>query len=68
MEHRAPIERDVPLTCQECGRTFVWTVGDQRYYFKKGRPTPRYCRDCRLDAPREAPSPSRFGDLRNCRA
>lgn len=39
---------DVLLRCAECGRKFVWTVGEQEFYREKGYTRPRTCsRECR---------------------
>ena len=40
--------QDKNLTCTECGNTFVFTAGEQRFYEEKGfGHEPRRCRDCR---------------------
>ena len=38
---------DQQIACVECGRTFVWSVGEQRYYAEHGLQPPKRCRDCR---------------------
>src|SRR3989344_7166561 len=39
---------DKTLECRDCGRTFVFTVGEQGYYLDKGlRFDPGRCQDCR---------------------
>ena len=38
---------DEVFACVECGRTFVWSYGEQRYYSEHGLATPKRCPDCR---------------------
>lgn len=42
------IKKDRTLICGECGREFLFTVEEQKFYEEKGftRP-PRRCKDCR---------------------
>ena len=35
------------LICVECHRPFVWTSGEQAFYFGKGLATPKRCQSCR---------------------
>lgn len=40
--------QDKNLTCSDCGSSFVFTGGEQRFYQEKGfSHEPRRCRDCR---------------------
>lgn len=40
--------QDKNLTCSDCGNTFVFTSGEQRFYQEKGfAHEPRRCKDCR---------------------
>ena len=40
--------QDKTLTCSDCGGTFVFTAGEQRFYQEKGfGHEPRRCKDCR---------------------
>ncbi len=51
---------DETITCVGCGRRFLWSVGEQRFYRKRGLAIPRRCPECRADARRTvatAPSP-----------
>lgn len=34
------------LSCKECGRTFVWSLGEQRYYEEHGLAPPIFCQEC----------------------
>ena len=38
---------DVTLRCADCGRDFVWSVGEQAYYREQGYVQPKRCQDCR---------------------
>ena len=35
------------LTCQECGRDFVFTEEEQSFYAEKGFQDPKRCKSCR---------------------
>ena len=37
---------DVALQCCDCGKSFVWTKGQQHWFEEKGLHAPRRCRDC----------------------
>jgi CxxC-x17-CxxC domain-containing protein len=55
MAVKAPTERessiltaDVTLQCRDCGREFVFTVGEQEFYASRGLThNPTRCQDCR---------------------
>jgi len=36
------------LTCEDCGREFVFTEGEQRYFWSKGLAEPKRCKPCRV--------------------
>lgn len=39
---------DKTLICQECGKEFIWTAGEQEFYAEKGFTNePRRCKECR---------------------
>ncbi|MBO8159028.1 zinc-ribbon domain containing protein [Thermosyntropha sp.] len=39
---------DKTLVCQDCGREFVFTAGEQEFYAEKGfENEPKRCKDCR---------------------
>ena len=38
---------DISLDCCDCGVTFTFTVGEQRYFKSKGLSQPRRCPGCR---------------------
>ncbi|MFC1928644.1 zinc-ribbon domain containing protein [Chloroflexota bacterium] len=35
------------LVCCECNRPFVWTAGEQVFYWSKGLAPPKRCTACR---------------------
>lgn len=40
--------QDKTLKCKECGKDFVWTVGEQQFYQEKGfENEPTRCPECR---------------------
>ena len=47
MRYETPNFKDKVLTCCECGNNFVWTAGEQRFYYSKGLAEPRRCPECR---------------------
>ena len=38
---------DRTLICQECGREFFWSAGEQEFYQEKGLSEPKLCPICR---------------------
>jgi hypothetical protein len=38
---------DMEITCKDCGKTFVFTEGEQEFYAQKGFSNPVRCSDCR---------------------
>ena len=40
--------KDKRLKCIDCGATFTFTVGEQRYFLSKGLSEPKRCPQCRL--------------------
>ncbi|MBU1089462.1 zinc-ribbon domain containing protein [Patescibacteria group bacterium] len=38
---------DKTLTCEECGKDFIFTAGEQEFYEEKGFTPPKRCPDCR---------------------
>lgn len=39
---------DKYLVCCDCGCTFVFEAGEQRFFLSKGLSTPKRCPECRL--------------------
>ena len=39
--------QDKTLHCCDCGESFVWTAGEQRYYYDRGLTEPKRCKSCR---------------------
>ncbi len=44
---------DELITCQGCGRAFVWSYGEQRYYREHNLQKPKRCAACRQQRKRE---------------
>jgi len=42
-----PKAKDKTLSCVDCGATFIFKVGEQRYFASKGLSTPKRCLKCR---------------------
>ena len=40
---------DFELMCKLCGKTFVWSAGEQQFYHDKGLSRPNKCQACRAD-------------------
>ena len=39
--------QDKTMTCVDCGKEFVWTVGEQEFYASKGLTNePKRCKEC----------------------
>lgn len=42
--------QDKTLLCEDCGREFTFTVGEQEFYQEKGfENEPKRCRECRVN-------------------
>ena len=42
------IYKDQKIRCVMCGKEFVFSAGEQRFYFSKGfKSKPKYCPECR---------------------
>lgn len=40
--------KDITLTCKDCGKEFVFTAGEQKFYDEKGFTNqPQRCKECR---------------------
>jgi CxxC-x17-CxxC domain-containing protein len=44
----APSQGDKTLTCEDCGKDFTFTAGEQEFFDQKGFTPPRRCKDCRM--------------------
>lgn len=40
-------EKSQKLTCQDCGKEFPFSAGEQKFYEQKGFDPPKRCPDCR---------------------
>ncbi|MCS7078602.1 MAG: zinc-ribbon domain containing protein [Chloracidobacterium sp.] len=51
-ETKAPVEpvfEDIHLNCIECGAPFVFTAGEQQFFFDKGlKNQPKRCKPCKI--------------------
>jgi DNA-directed RNA polymerase subunit RPC12/RpoP len=41
------IFQDKNILCQDCGREFPFTAGEQQFYYSKGLSEPKRCPACR---------------------
>ena len=46
-ERRANTFEDRTLTCKKCGKEWVWTASEQKFYKDKGFFRPYMCKECR---------------------
>jgi hypothetical protein len=47
MTYQTPVFRDKTLHCCDCGESFVWTAGEQGFYYRKSLSEPHRCKSCR---------------------
>ncbi len=40
--------KDKTILCVECGDQFIFTAGEQSYYYQKGLAVPKRCHSCRM--------------------
>ncbi len=52
---------DEVITCMECGRSFIWSYGEQEYYKQRGLERPKRCAACRAQR-RAAAQPGMAGE------
>lgn len=41
------MDKDVKIRCQDCGKEFMFTVEDQKFYEKNNYIPPKRCKACR---------------------
>ena len=46
-ERRANTFEDKTLTCKKCGKEWVWTASEQKFFKEKGFFRPSMCKECR---------------------
>jgi len=46
-ETRAQTPQDETITCCDCGSSFIWSAGEQKYFLSKHLSPPRRCPKCR---------------------
>jgi DNA-directed RNA polymerase subunit RPC12/RpoP len=39
--------KDIELECSECGKKFIFTTGEQKFFMERSLSKPRRCPDCR---------------------
>lgn len=39
---------DLDMKCGDCGATFIWTQGEQKFYAESGFSAPKRCKPCRI--------------------
>jgi len=39
--------KDKTLVCQDCGNSFIFTAGEQAFFYSKGLSEPHRCKACR---------------------
>jgi CxxC-x17-CxxC domain-containing protein len=43
-----PELEDINIVCIDCGKEFIWTAGEQKFYLDKGlQNPPKRCKDCK---------------------
>ena len=40
------LPEDIEIICRECGRHFVFSIGEQEFYKSKSFPFPKRCKKC----------------------
>lgn len=55
--------QDKVLICQECGREFIWTAGEQEFYAERGFANePKRCKECRAARKESGKAPCELYD------
>lgn len=55
--------QDKKLICQECGKEFIWTAGEQEFYAEKGFANePKRCKECRTKRKNDVRPPRQMYD------
>ncbi len=52
---------DKTISCQDCGKEFIFTEEEQNYYNEKGFQSPKRCKACRTARNRQNPRSSSGG-------
>lgn len=50
---------DKQIVCANCGRSFLWSEGEQRFYKERHLSPPKRCKACRTDSRATGTSPKR---------
>jgi hypothetical protein len=48
---------DIRFVCKRCGRAFIWSDGEQRYFRDNGLHPPKHCPKCRAERKGESMEP-----------
>ena len=48
-ERRANTFEDKTLTCKKCGKEFIWSASEQKFFKEKGFFKPSMCKECRAN-------------------
>lgn len=41
--------QDITLTCADCGKPFIFSIGEQLFYYSKQLSPPKRCKACLAD-------------------
>ena len=58
---------DKTISCQDCGREFIFTEEEQNYYTERGYQDPKRCKSCRMARKRQNAGDGRRGGGRSSR-
>lgn len=53
---------DMKITCSDCGRSFVFSVKDQKFYEEQHYLPPKRCRHCRIRRKNENERRKTYGE------
>jgi len=55
-------EKDLIFECLDCGREYIFTFGEQRYFNNKGLIWPKRCKECRRKRRASIEHPPEWGE------
>lgn len=58
---------DKTISCQDCGKEFIFSEEEQNYYAEKGFQDPKRCKPCRMARKRRTPRGGKRGGERGPR-
>lgn len=50
---------DKTISCQDCGKEFIFSEEEQNYYTEKGFQDPKRCKSCRMARKKRSPQGGR---------